>query len=243
MRLQAVGAVVVALALSFNTAGCGGGGDSTGGGDTSEVRFENFTGFTLVLFIFDRTAGLGPGESVTVNLESNVNHFWQARERVGTGGLGPIIDNGTVRPDGPAVIFIDGIIRKPSPRADIAAPPSIFLDADTCPDGDAALEVAQRHEAPLFVLARSWASPIDDGYADFIPVEDTETMAHEILARLLAGDIVLTADSALTAVCQAAGARVLLPDGRDWGTSAEDDGEAQSRAAAVLRMELAVAGN
>jgi uncharacterized protein YaiI (UPF0178 family) len=230
---------LLALLLGLPLAGCGGGGGGAGGAGVSQVRFENFTAFTVYLFVgLSASTVLDPGESAVFELESNVSHYWQALDG---GAVGPIIDSGSVRPDGPAVIFIDGVQRKPSPRARTLSLVAIFLDPETCPGLHEALEVARQHETTTHVLAGNTLLRAADDSVQYLTVRREVGTERQILERLRAGDIVVTADGAFAADCAAAGARVLRPDGTDWAEP--DAGEVWECATFLQRLTSAVLGD
>jgi uncharacterized protein YaiI (UPF0178 family) len=90
----------------------------------------------------------------------------------------------------------------------------IYVDADACPVKDEVVRVAERHGAPVAMVANGGLRPIPHPLVRMVVVEAGADAADKWIAeRIGPGDVCVTADMPLAARCVAAGARVVKPNG------------------------------
>jgi uncharacterized protein YaiI (UPF0178 family) len=94
------------------------------------------------------------------------------------------------------------------------APGMILVDGDACPVRAEAERVATRHGLRMAVVSNGGIRPSANPLVDTVIVAEGPDMADRWIAqRAGPGDVVVTADMPLAAVCVGRGARVLRPDG------------------------------
>jgi uncharacterized protein YaiI (UPF0178 family) len=104
----------------------------------------------------------------------------------------------------------------------MAAPISIYVDADACPVKAEIYRVAERHlgkgtALQVFVVTNSAiAVPKDPAIARIVVGASPDAADDWIAAQAGAGAIVVTADVPLAARCVKAGAAVIAPTGRPF---------------------------
>jgi uncharacterized protein len=104
----------------------------------------------------------------------------------------------------------------------------ILLDADGCPVVDIAIRCAARHGVPVTLFCDE-AHRFDRAGADTVTVATGADSADLCMAnRITRGDIAVTQDYGLAALCLARQARVLNQDGRAY-TNENIDGLLQER--------------
>jgi uncharacterized protein YaiI (UPF0178 family) len=90
----------------------------------------------------------------------------------------------------------------------------ILVDGDACPVRAEAERVATRHGLRMAVVSNGGIRPSANPLVDTVIVAEGPDMADRWIAqRAGPGDVVVTADMPLAAVCVGRGARVLRPDG------------------------------
>jgi len=90
----------------------------------------------------------------------------------------------------------------------------ILVDGDACPVRAEAERVATRHGLRMAVVSNGGIRPSANPLVETVIVAEGPDMADRWIAeRAGPGDVVVTADMPLAAVCVARGARVLRPDG------------------------------
>ena len=77
----------------------------------------------------------------------------------------------------------------------------IFVDADGCPVVQVAIRLAKEFNVPI-TLVKNYAHVLNDDYAEIITVDTTADSADYYIANHLSkGDIVVTQDNGLAAMC------------------------------------------
>lgn len=90
----------------------------------------------------------------------------------------------------------------------------ILVDGDACPVRAEAERVATRHGLRMAVVSNGGIRPSANPLVETVIVAEGPDMADRWIAgRAGPGDVVVTADMPLAAVCVGRGARVLRPDG------------------------------
>src|SRR5215207_3631290 len=94
---------------------------------------------------------------------------------------------------------------------------TLYIDADACPVKDEIYRVAQRYALAVFVVSNSWIRVPPDERVTLIVVDEGPDVADNWIAeRVLAGDVVITADIPLADRALKAGAQALHPTGRPF---------------------------
>ena len=89
----------------------------------------------------------------------------------------------------------------------------IFIDADGCPVTKLAIEIARRMNIPVTVV-KNHSHLIDDEYAQVVTVDNSRDSADFYIANhAVKGDVVITQDNGLAAMCLARGAMPLNQNG------------------------------
>lgn len=89
----------------------------------------------------------------------------------------------------------------------------IFVDADGCPVVKIAVTLAKEFQVPI-TLVKNHAHVLEDDYAEVVTVDITSDSAdYYIVNRLSKGDIVITQDQGLAAMCLGRGAITLNQNG------------------------------
>lgn len=97
----------------------------------------------------------------------------------------------------------------------------ILVDADACPVKAEIYRVAERHGAPVRLVANSWMRVPRDPAIELVVVGDGLDAADDwIAAHAGPRSVVVTADIPLASRCVKVGARVIAPNGRDLGEEA-----------------------
>lgn len=77
----------------------------------------------------------------------------------------------------------------------------IYVDADGCPVVDEAVEVAKKYELEI-IIVKNYAHEIADSYATVVSVDISRDSADfYIVNRIKKGDIIITQDYGLAAMC------------------------------------------
>lgn len=94
---------------------------------------------------------------------------------------------------------------------------TLYVDADACPVKDEALEIALRHGAGCVIVSNGGMRPSRYPGARIVTVNDGADAADDwIVAAIMPGDVVVTADIPLAARALERGAAVINSDGRDF---------------------------
>lgn len=89
----------------------------------------------------------------------------------------------------------------------------IFVDADGCPVVDIAIEVAKMFNLHI-VVVKNYAVEINDDYAKIVTVDISHDSAdYYIVNRINKGDIAVSQDHGLAAMCLAKGALCINQNG------------------------------
>jgi len=87
-------------------------------------------------------------------------------------------------------------------------PIRIFIDADACPVKEEVLRVAERHGMAIVAIGNRWMRSLTHPQVEQVVVSEGLNEAdNAIVERIVAGDIVVTADVPLAARCLQRGAR------------------------------------
>ena len=93
----------------------------------------------------------------------------------------------------------------------------IFVDADACPVKDEVYRVAKRYALKVVLVANSWLRVPNDEWIELVVVgQELDAADAWIVEQAGRGDIVITADIPLAALCLGKGASVLGPRGRPF---------------------------
>ncbi len=105
---------------------------------------------------------------------------------------------------------------------------TILIDADACPVVGITIKVAKAHTLPC-VLFCDTAHRFEDEYAQTVMVDrGADAVDFVLVNRITAGDLVITQDYGLAAMCLARGAYALRQDGVFY-TNQNMDGLLESR--------------
>lgn len=89
----------------------------------------------------------------------------------------------------------------------------VFIDADGCPVTRLAIEISERMNIPVTVV-KNHSHLIDDDYALVVTVDNSRDSADFYIANnALKGDVVITQDNGLAAMCLARGALPINQNG------------------------------
>lgn len=89
----------------------------------------------------------------------------------------------------------------------------IFVDADGCPVVQVAVKLAKEFNIPI-TLVKNYAHVLNDDYAEIVTVDTTADSADYYIANHLSkGDIVVTQDNGLAAMCLSRQALVINQNG------------------------------
>lgn len=92
----------------------------------------------------------------------------------------------------------------------------IYVDADACPVKAEVERVGTRHRVQMMIVSNGGIRPSQNPLVETVIVAEGPDEADKwIAARAGAGDVVITNDIPLAALCVAAGAQVLRPDGQE----------------------------
>lgn len=89
----------------------------------------------------------------------------------------------------------------------------IYVDADASPIVDIAIDIAKEHSLDI-IIVKNYAHKIENEYAEIVSVDISKDSADfYIVNRIDSGDIVITQDYGLAALCLSKNAIVLHQDG------------------------------
>lgn len=92
----------------------------------------------------------------------------------------------------------------------------IFIDADGCPVVDETVHLANTHHIPCVILCDTSHQIRRTGAQTIIVSKGADSVDFALVNRLHTGDIAVTQDYGLAAMCLARGARVLRQDGLEY---------------------------
>ena len=102
-------------------------------------------------------------------------------------------------------------------RATVKKDIEILVDADACPVKDEIYKVAERHDAPVTLVANQFMRIPRDGSVQFVKVEDGPDVADDYIAEASHEKaIVITADILLAQRCIEKGALVIGTNGKPF---------------------------
>jgi uncharacterized protein YaiI (UPF0178 family) len=89
----------------------------------------------------------------------------------------------------------------------------IFVDADGCPVVDIAIKIAKEYKLHI-VVVKNYAVRIEDDYAEIVSVDISSDSADYYIANKIGrGDIIISQDHGLAAMCLAKGAICINQNG------------------------------
>ena len=89
----------------------------------------------------------------------------------------------------------------------------IFVDADGCPVVDLAIKVARDYDINIIVV-KNYAVHIEDDYAEIVTVDiSSDSADYYIVNRINMGDIIVSQDHGLAAMCLSKGAICINQNG------------------------------
>lgn len=99
----------------------------------------------------------------------------------------------------------------------------IFVDADGCPVVDQVIRIAAQWRVPVTLICDTSHQLQRDGAATIVVSKGADSADYALVNRIGPGDIAVTQDYGLAAMCLARGARALNQDGMEY-TSENIDG-------------------
>lgn len=94
---------------------------------------------------------------------------------------------------------------------------TLYVDADACPVKEEVYRVAERYDAPVFVVSNRWMRvPRDPRITPVVVDEGPDAADDWIAERAVRGDVVITADIPLADRALKAGAQALHPTGHPF---------------------------
>ena len=150
-------------------------------------------------------------------------------------------------PGPPGGVYANLAAAEPRPEASARMTPAgeketiqIFVDADACPVKQEVYRVAKRFGLKVLLVSDSWMATPSEDLVELLVVKGRFDAADdEIVERVRADDVVVTADIPLAARCLEKGARVLDPRGKPF--TEESIGDAL--ASRELMQQLRELGN
>ena len=118
------------------------------------------------------------------------------------------------------------------PRKQKKAPFRLYIDADGCPVINQALNAASRRHVEAFLICDTAHSFTRRGAETIVVDKGTDSADFAIVAKLMPGDLVITQDYGLAAMCLSRGARVMDQNGMRY-TQENIDALLSSRAEAA----------
>lgn len=98
----------------------------------------------------------------------------------------------------------------------------VLIDADGCPVTDIAIRLCKASHIPCLILCDTAHEFYRDGAETLVCDKGADSVDYALVNRVTAGDIVITQDYGLAAMCLARSARVLHQDG--WEYTADNIG-------------------
>lgn len=112
----------------------------------------------------------------------------------------------------------------------------VLIDADACPVTDIAVSLCQRYHVPCILLCDTAHVLYRESAETIVVDKGADSVDFALVNRLTAGDIVVTQDYGLAAMCLGRSARVLHQDGWEYTDSNMDGLLFQRHAAKKFRM-------
>jgi uncharacterized protein YaiI (UPF0178 family) len=111
----------------------------------------------------------------------------------------------------------------------------LLIDADGCPVVDIAVRLANKHNIPCVILCDTSHEFAKDGATTITVSKGTDSVDFALVNRLFPGDIVVTQDYGLAAMCLAKRAVVINQDGMMYDESNMEALLLQRHTAAKIR--------
>lgn len=92
----------------------------------------------------------------------------------------------------------------------------ILIDADGCPVVDAAVQIAKERKIACFILCDTSHVFEKDGATTLIFSKGTDSVDFALVNRVSPGDVVITQDYGLAAMCLARNANAVNQDGMEY---------------------------
>lgn len=92
----------------------------------------------------------------------------------------------------------------------------ILIDADGCPVVDIAIAIAKQHPIEVLLLCDSAHTYEKDGAKTLTYTQGTDSVDFALVNLLIPGDLVVTQDYGLAAMCLSRGAIVINQDGTEY---------------------------
>lgn len=92
----------------------------------------------------------------------------------------------------------------------------LFVDADACPVVDLALQACREKNVPVFLLCDTAHELYRDGAQTLIFDKGADSVDFALVSRVRPGDLVLTQDYGLAAMCLGRRCRVLNQNGLEY---------------------------
>jgi uncharacterized protein YaiI (UPF0178 family) len=90
---------------------------------------------------------------------------------------------------------------------------NLLIDADACPVTDIALRIAQKHHVPAVLYCDSAHEYLRQDAQVVTVMRGADSVDFALVNRVVKGDVVITQDYGLAAMCLSKGAYVLRQDG------------------------------
>lgn len=104
----------------------------------------------------------------------------------------------------------------------------ILIDADACPVADITLQAAAAYQTEVILLCDTAHEMHREGAHTIVVEKGADSVDFRLVNLVIPGDLVVTQDYGLAAMCLAKGARVLHQDGMEY-TAQNIDGLLHSR--------------
>ena len=95
----------------------------------------------------------------------------------------------------------------------------LFVDADACPVIPQCLLIARRHDVPVTLVCDDAHNMRREGAETLTVLRGADSADFALVNRVQPGDVVVTQDYGLAAMCLAKGARVLHQDGHEYSAA------------------------
>ena len=112
----------------------------------------------------------------------------------------------------------------------------VLIDADACPVMDIAVSLCAQYQIPCLLLCDTAHILYRENAETVVVDKGADSVDFALVNRLTAGDIVITQDYGLAAMCLGRSARVLHQDGWEYTDSNMDGLLFQRHAAKKFRM-------
>ncbi len=92
----------------------------------------------------------------------------------------------------------------------------VFIDADGCPVVNEAVELCKRHNKECIIICDTAHSIEKDGAKTIVVEKGSDSVDFKLVNLILKGDVAITQDYALAAMCLAKGARIINQNGMEY---------------------------